>query len=88
MGWNLVWLALLSYYLLWLPLVISQYLPNIYLFFVFCFFEIEGRHANAKAEEAIDHLASFCQVERYLPNIEFSSEYADKKPTLIFHIGN
>jgi hypothetical protein len=27
-----------------------------YLFFIF---EIEGRHANAKAQEAVDHLASF-----------------------------
>ena len=24
-----------------------------------CFFETKGRHANAKAQEAIDHLASF-----------------------------
>ena len=27
------------------------------------FFETQGRHASAKAQEAVDHLASFCQVE-------------------------
>jgi hypothetical protein len=31
---------------------------NIYYYYYY-YFETEGRHANAKAEDAIDHLASF-----------------------------
>jgi hypothetical protein len=34
-------------------------------------FEIEDRHANAKAQEAADHLARFfCQVERDLRSFD------------------
>jgi hypothetical protein len=34
-------------------------------FFIFFIFEPKGGHANAKAQEAIDHSASFfCQVKR------------------------
>ena len=29
------------------------------IMFSFLFVEIEGRHANAKAQETVDHLASF-----------------------------
>ena len=37
---------------------------NNWLTFLFVFFETKGRHANIKAQEVIDHLASFCEVER------------------------
>ena len=40
-------------------------------FFSFLFFvETKGRHANAKAQEASDHLASLCQLERRFSNRE------------------
>ena len=29
------------------------------ILFIYLFFETEGRHANARAHEALDHLASF-----------------------------
>ena len=38
----------------------------------FCFLETEGRHAMAKAEEAVDHLASFMSSREEIsrPGIE------------------
>ena len=37
--------------------------------------DTEGRHANAKAQEAVDHLASFCEVER-----RFHSRESHRQP--------
>ena len=44
-------------------------------FFFFFFFETEGRRASAKAHEAINVLASFCQVER-----RFHNEESNRRP--------
>ena len=39
------------------------------------FFEKESRHANAKAQEAVDHMASFRHVER-----RFHSQDSNRQP--------
>ena len=46
-----------------------KYRQRVWLFLIFnLFFETEGKHANAKAQEAVDHLSSFYQVKRRFHN--------------------
>lgn len=44
------------------------------MLYVFFFVETEGRHASAKAQEAVHHLASFYQVQRRFHNQELNRQ--------------
>ena len=39
----------------------------LFLYFILFWFEMEGRHANAKALEAVDHLASIMSNREEIP---------------------
>ena len=43
-------------------------------FSIYLIFETKNRHADTKAQEAIDHLASFRQVERRFHNRELNRQ--------------
>ena len=50
------------------------------IFFLFSFLETEGRQAIAKAQEAVDHLVSFYQVEEI-------SQWGIEPPTFSLRFG-
>ena len=56
----------------------TKYTTDFFFFlFLFSFFflvETEGRHTSAKAQEAIDHPTSFCQVQRRFHNRESNNQ--------------
>jgi uncharacterized membrane protein YcaP (DUF421 family) len=49
-------------------------------FFFFSFFELKGRHANVKAQEAVDHLVSFMLGREEISQLGF------EPPISIIHV--
>ena len=54
----------------WVWEITGWYFIFTFISYSFILFDAKGRHANAKAHVALDHLARLCQVERRFHNRE------------------